>query len=127
MTAEDVDLITDRVTEDIGDIAGYDGCDYYLETGDVTELPKINAEPLLENDAVVLIEDSQSSKPRYSRPVEPIVIDVDVELVRPVDDGRDIRTVHLGTCRCKRCGSTTESGVVNGALQDPHQCSACDR
>ncbi|MFB6237537.1 MAG: hypothetical protein ABEH81_04115 [Halopenitus sp.] len=59
MTADwpsDVDRTLVRLVEDVGEILGYDGRDYELLEGDVVTIPKINAEPLLNQGAAVAIE-----------------------------------------------------------------------
>ena len=55
-TADDVDRVTVRITEDIGEILGIDERPYTLESEDVVTLPEQNATPLVDRDAAEPLE-----------------------------------------------------------------------
>lgn len=79
--------------------------------------------------------------PTLSGPVEPVKHTVTVEEAEEAGDkvtgeteirllnpsGDDIQEFDLGTYVCQRCGTETFVPVMNGNLQDPHQCEGCDR
>ncbi|PSP86997.1 hypothetical protein BRC87_12240 [Halobacteriales archaeon QS_4_66_20] len=128
MTGDDVDRRRVQVLEDIGQVLGVNGRDYELQEGDVVDLPADNTEALLERGAVEPIAEDGGDLPTLSGPPEPVVDDDGtVKLVRPSADGHDIRSAELGTWVCRRCGTTTETPVHNGEVQEPHECSGCER
>ena len=52
----DIDRTKVRVTEDVGEIFGVDERSYHLQSGVVVDLPRENADPLLERDAAERME-----------------------------------------------------------------------
>jgi len=48
-----------RVTQDVGEIFGVDGEEYFLQEGEVITLPALNAEPLLDKDAAVRVNEPE--------------------------------------------------------------------
>ncbi len=55
---DDIERMTVRITSDIGEILGVDDRAYELSTDDVVRLPTMNADPLLEQDAAILLDQS---------------------------------------------------------------------
>lgn len=127
MTDDEVKRLTVRVLDDVGEVFGVDGQDYELQKGDIADLPAVNAEALLERGAAERADDVPDDQPELTGPPEPVVTDDDVSIMRPTADGRDVRSVDLGTWECQRCGSATETTVVNGEVQEPHECAGCER
>lgn len=79
-----------------------------------------------EQDVINVIDWNRSADPdiSFSGPFEPV--SGDVEKIVYTEDG-DILSTELGTWVCKQCGSTTKTAVQNGELQEPHECSMCER
>ncbi|WP_330630892.1 hypothetical protein [Halocatena halophila] len=55
---DDVERMTVRITSDVGEILGVDDRAYELSTDDVVRLPTMNADPLLEQDAAIQLDQS---------------------------------------------------------------------
>jgi len=124
---DDVDRVTVRVTEDVGEILGTDGQEYDLAAGTVEDLPAENATALVDRSAAERVI-------RLNGPPEPVVTagddeddDETVKLVQPRDDNRDVTAVDLGTWACQRCGAEVSTPVRNGKTEPPHECSSCER
>lgn len=52
----EIDLVTIEVHEDMGEITGFDGDTYQLSSGDVVEIPEMNADVLVEGGAASYVD-----------------------------------------------------------------------
>lgn len=105
--------------------------DEHDAVGDNTYLaPSADGLDALETQNVidVLEWDYTPAETHLDGPPEPVVReDGTVAIVAPTDSGDDVEAVDLGTWECLRCGARTSTPVINGSIQEPHECEGCDR
>jgi len=127
MTDDDVERVTVRILEDVGQVLGHDGEDYDLQEGHTVDLPAVNAEALLDHGVAEPADEGPNDAPELTGPPEPVEDDGTMKLFYPTHDGRSVQSVDLGTWECQRCGATTETLVLNGEVESPHECAGCER
>jgi ribosomal protein L37AE/L43A len=66
----------------------------------------------------------------FAGPSEPLMSDGNRKILYTdeLDTGEtELRSTELGIWECRQCGSKTKTGVVDGDLQEPYQCTGCER